>query len=400
MKAADAVIVGGGLAGSATAIGLSRAGVSAVIVEKQSFPRDKPCGEGLLPSGVAHLAALGLGDAMARAEGQPFRGIVYRFEDLEAVGSFAPGECGYGVRRSALDAIVHEAARRAPGVEILRGAAKSIAPCGDGVRVRLVDGREVHGRILIGADGPRSLVRRAAGLDGGVPSRGRYGLRQHFELASGAALPDRVEVSFHEGYELYLTPSAPGVVGLAALCERDTLQAGEGSKAERLLSLLRGGPRAVRARLAGAKPASAPLSCGPLRVRARRVAEGRVLLVGDAAGYVDAITGEGMSLALGTSALAARAVAAALRAGIPRERAFAGYARARARLFREHALLTHAVVFLSRHPRLCRRVVARLAAHPDLFSRLLAVNHGARSLVSLGALDWMKILFGSRRLAV
>lgn len=399
---ADVVIVGGGLAGSAAAIGLARAGIETVVLEKRPFPRDKPCGEGLLPEGVARLAALGLSGAPARAGGQPFRGIIYRHGPVEARGDFERGACGYGVRRLLLDAVVQQAARAA-GATFIEEAARHLAvddgPRASGrdgapetVRVATVAGREIAARAVIGADGPQSFVRHAAGLDGGPPRDGRYGLRRHFRLAAGVPLPERVEVSYHDGYELYLTPAAPGVVGIAALCEREVLRAAEGSKAERLAALLEGAPAAVRERLAGAAPESDPLACGPLRVRAKRVVRGPVLLIGDAAGYVDAITGEGMSLALGSSALAVDAIFAWLRGGTPREAAFAEYARRRAALFRDHALLTHAVVFFARRPALGRLAVRALAAEPALFARLLSVGHGEIGIAGgLASFAWDRL---------
>ena len=123
------------------------------------------------------------------------------------------------------------------------------------------------------------------------------------------------------------------------------------------------------------------------------------MLVGDAAGYVDAITGEGMSLALSMAELAARAILDARAGHATVAAAFRAYERGRARLFRDHAILTHGLVFLARHPWLARRAVARLAKEPELFTRLLAVNDGRRSLVSLGIVDALKLAAGSRPMA-
>ena len=105
------------------------------------------------------------------------------------------------------------------------------------------------------------------------------------------------------GYELYVTPVGPDVVGVAALIEKRVLTEGRGRPEERLQQLLAGAPDEVRARFDGATPLGPALSCGPLRVLCRRPWSQRAVLVGDAAGYVDAITGEGMSLALRTAEL-------------------------------------------------------------------------------------------------
>ncbi|MFZ9888437.1 MAG: NAD(P)/FAD-dependent oxidoreductase, partial [Myxococcota bacterium] len=153
-------------------------------------------------------------------------------------------------------------------------------------------------------------------------------------------------------------------------------------------------PASLTDRLGGAEPLGPALACGPLRVKAKRVYGDKTLLVGDAAGYVDAITGEGMSLALSTAGFAAEAAVATLRDGVSMRAAFRRYAQERARVFRDHALLTHGLVFLARHPVLVRRAIGRLAHEPSLFTRLLEVNDGRRSFLSLGVVDLLKLGVG------
>lgn len=389
----DVVVVGGGIAGSTTALHLVRAGLRVIIVEQRRFPRDKPCGEGLLPHGVEQLAALGLGDVLEAAQAQPFLGIRYHSQGAIADGDFASGATGRGVRRRHLDEAVQQRAVH-EGAELCHDTARDFRFHDEGVEVVLATGRRLRARLLIGADGPRSKVRHAARLDGGPPTHGRYAIRQHFRLGTGATLPERVEVYAQRGHELYLTPVEPGVVGLAALCERAVMQSGEGKPEERLRQLLRAAPASLTDRLAGADPLGPALACGPLRVKAKRVHGAHTLLVGDAAGYVDAITGEGMSLALSTARFAAEATVATLRDGLSARAAFRRYASERARVFRDHALLTHGLVFLARRPLLVRRAIGRLAHEPDLFTRLLEVNDGRRSFFSLGVVDLLKLGIG------
>jgi menaquinone-9 beta-reductase len=389
---ADVVISGGSLAGCATAIALAQRGISTVIVERAEFPRDKPCGEGLLPHGVEQLEALGVADVLASCDAQPFRGILYRCGPVVAPGDFEGGQLGRGVRRRALDAALQERAKGA-GVRFVRAAVARAIVDETHATLELADGAKVRGRVAVGADGPRSIVRHTLGLDGGPPRAPRYALRQHFTLAAGAPMPDRVEVNALEGFELYLTPVAARTVGVAALCEKPTMEAAHGKPAERLRALIETS-KSLQARLEGAEPASDALACGPLRVRVRDVASGRAVLVGDAAGYVDAITGEGMSLALKTARMCASAIGAVLDGEAP-TLAFSRYRAQRAAVFRDHALLTFGLVEVARRPWLARRTIARLARDPALFSRLLAVNNGTRGFFELSMLDFAKLGLGA-----
>ncbi len=396
-RVVDVAVVGGGLAGSACALELARAGVNVVVVEKASFPRDKPCGEGLLPHGLALLDRLGCGDLPERCGGQPFVGILYHCHGVVARGDFEGGGVGRGVRRRHLD-LAMQARAQAAGAVFQQGSVDDVVLDGDGGTLVLDDGSQLRARLVVGADGPRSRVRHRLGLDGGTAKRARYAIRRHFRLAESSAMPDRVEVHVGGGHELYVTPCEPGVVGVAALIEKPLMGAGQGSPAARLQALIDGCPP-LSARVAGASPIDEALACGPLRVKSRSVWRGRAVLIGDAAGYVDAITGEGMSLALQTAAFASDAIGQIL-GGAPVDDALSRYSRRRSRAFRDHALLTMGLVELARHPVLAKRAIARLAKDPALFSRLLAVNTGARSLWSLGLKDALKLAVGSTPVSV
>lgn len=389
---ADVVIAGGGLAGAATAIALRARGLSVVVCDRAAFPREKACGEGLLPQGLELLHALGIGDVVDDCGGQRFRGILYHCHGVVARGDFEGGQTGCGLRRRELDAAVRARAS-AQGVRLVQGNVSAVRVDDEGGTLTLSDGRSLRGRFVVGADGPRSRVRHELGLDGGAPVWGRYALRRHYRLGPGVALPERVEVHIADGHELYVTPVADGVVGIAALCEKRIMSGGDGKPDQRLSSLIqRCAPLAER--LEGSTPDDEALACGPLRVRTTGVWRGRAVLVGDAAGYVDAITGEGMSLALKTAVLAAEAIddvlaGAALRATMQRYRA------RRMDAFRDHAILTFGLVGLARHPFFARRAIARLAREPALFTKLLAVNNGTKSLRSMGVRDFMKLALGS-----
>jgi flavin-dependent dehydrogenase len=346
--ALDLVVVGGGPAGLATAIEARRAGLAVRVLDRARPPIDKACGEGLMPDAAARLAELGV--ALAPGESYRFRGIRYVEGALAATGDFPEG-AGLGVRRLALHAAL---ARRAAevGAELSWGTAvRGLAP--DGVAT---DGGPVAARCVAGADGLHSKVRRWAGLEAPPAPRRRFGVRRHFAVAPWS---EYVEVHWGPGCEAYVSPVGPELVGIAILWS------GTAGGFEELLARF----PALAARLEGAPIASRDRGAGPLEQRIRGVVRGRVALVGDAAGYLDAITGEGIAVALHQARALAEAVA---RGDLGR------YAAAHRRLARLPNAVTGLVLFLERRPRLRRRALRALAEEPALFSRLLGIH--ARSL--------------------
>lgn len=344
----DAIIAGAGPAGLATAIWARRFGLSVCVVERrQPTPMDKACGEGLMPSGVAALRALGVDpDALRHV---PVRGIRYIQGTTVAEGSFS--RPGLGIRRTELaEALRAEA--RAAGIAMKFGAGVSDHTVHDAGVVSVQAGRDtLRTRWLVGADGLHSPIRKRAGLN--LQPRGprRFGVRQHFACPPRS---ERVEVYWADAAEAYVTPVGPDEIGVAIL--------GRGNQM-RFDALLARFPQ-LQSRLAGARATSSARGAGPFRQRARRRVGDGVALVGDAAGYLDALTGEGVSLALQS----AEALAAALAA-----QRIERYEHDYRRLTRTYMLLTEALVQLAALPKLRRRIVRALAQHPDAFDAFLQV---------------------------
>ncbi|MCD9872544.1 NAD(P)/FAD-dependent oxidoreductase [Streptomyces guryensis] len=337
----DLLIVGGGPAGLATAIHAARAGLDVAVAEPRPTPVDKACGEGLMPGAVRALAELGIAPP-----GHPLRGI--RYLDAEddarqhAEAGFRRGP-GLGVRRTDLHAAL---ARRAAELGVPVHPVKV-----DPVTVRQDTGSVTAAgftaRYLAAADGLHSPVRRHLGLDLPDPRPSRYGLRRHFAIAPWT---DHVEVHWSGRAEAYVTPLGPELLGVAILTgERapfDVQLAGFPSLAGRL----------------PAHASSAVRGAGPLRQRVRGRVAGRVLLVGDAAGYIDALTGEGISLAVAGAAQLVRCI----RGDRPLD-----YEQAWRRASRRHRLLTDTLVRLRAHPRLTHLIVPTAVRLPSLFTGLV-----------------------------
>ena len=216
----------------------------------------------------------------------------------------------------------------------------------------------MRARLLVAADGLSSAIRVREGLERTVGGEPRFGLRRHFALPPWS---DAVEVHFGGGVEAYLTPAGPGRVGVAFLCE--------GAARRSFPELLAHFP-ALAERLAGVAFDSPPAGAGPLRRAARERALDRLVLVGDAAGYHDAITGEGISLALSGALALGDALPDALAAGA-RRAAFASWARGEALRFARYAATARLVLGLARRPGTRRSVLGLLARQPALFSRLV-----------------------------
>ena len=336
----DVLVVGGGPAGLATAIGCAQAGLSVTVAEPREGPIDKACGEGLMPSAVRRLAAIGV-----HPGGHPLAGIRYLDPGGQADARFRRGP-GLGVRRTALHAAL--AGRAAElGVPVLPARVTAFEQDAAGVSAA-----GLRARYLVAADGLHSAIRRACALDPPPARHQRFGLRRHFHVKPWT---DLVEVHWRPGCEAYVTPVAADQVGVAVL--GSSHGGAPGGFGERLAAF-----PALRERLAGAEPASPVRGAGPLRQDVSRRTAGRVLLAGDAAGYLDALTGEGIGAALAQAA----ALADCLAAGRPGD-----YEQAWLRVTRKSRVLTSGLLW-SRHQRLiAARIVPAARRLPWLFSAIV-----------------------------
>jgi flavin-dependent dehydrogenase len=285
-------------------------------------------------------------------------------EDGGRVSGRLPAPGGLGIRRTALTRVLAERAAAAGASLRWNCRVQDVARTPAGWRLATTAG-PLDACLLVAADGLHSPLRHRAGLVGRPARRHRFGLRGHYRLRPWS---DEVEVHLRPGLEAFVTPVGSDRVGLAFLWERGRAPAFEGGRLA-LPALLANYPQ-LAARLGDARLEGAPRGAGPLAQRATACVADRLVLLGDAAGYVDAITGEGLSLAFAGAAVLAAVAPDALARGADAD-ALRPYARAHARLYRRYALVTGAVLGVARRPRLRRPLLRWLARRPTRLETLI-----------------------------
>lgn len=341
----DLLIAGGGPAGLGAAILAAQAGLSAVVVEPRAGVIDKACGEGLMPPAVEALRRMGVEIPVSH----PFEGVRYVRGARQVEGRFDAG-AGLGVRRL----VLHEALRAralALGVQLVEGRVPAFEQRGDRVAALGLTAR--YGVV---ADGLMSPLRARMGLN--LPPRlpPRVGVRRHFRLRPWSPF---VEVHWAEHAEAYVTPVADDLVGIAILYRQDAPSPDRGQAPfERWLALFPD----LLARLGAPPPehGSAARGAGPFEQRVKARVVGRVMLVGDASGYLDPLTGEGVRLALEEG----EAMVAAVRADRP-----ADYERAWRRVARRYLWMTSGLLWVGRHALTRRLILPVCQAVPGVFQR-------------------------------
>lgn len=380
----DVLVVGASLAGASTAIHLARLGLTVQLLDRAEFPRRKACGEGLFPRGVEALEDLGVLDrVLDRARVLDSLRLELGGASVEAgLGSSHPA---IGVRRDMLDAALLDQAR-CSGVEVSLGVtANGLLVSQAGYRGVQTSHGDFEARAIVIADGLRSRMRRVARLDSRVHTQ-RYGVSARYGLHEVAE--PRVQIRMLDGYEVYVTPVGRKVINVALLVGKRRA----GMLAGRLEHSFAAAIQDSGVLPHGATLLDPPLAGGPFPAGARRDWSGNLVLVGDAAGFFDGISGEGMSLALVTSKLAAAAVHRFLQSGSTRH--FVTYERTRRGLARNSNLLARISLLLASRPALGRHVISNLSRRPATFEKILAINSGVSDLSALRPVDLRCLLLG------
>jgi menaquinone-9 beta-reductase len=357
----DICIVGGGPAGLACALALTKSGRGVTVIDCAVPPIDKACGEGLMPDSLAALAALGV---RLPAVGSELHGIRF-FDAQHAVSADFPHGTGRALRRVVLHEILIEQAERV-GVRMLWGVKNVHTRRG---RVSF-NGGHVDAPLVVGADGQKSAVRAEAGLGAVVSERRRYGFRRHYGCAPWSRY---VEIYWANHFQIYVTPVASDQVCVALISTDPHL------RLDAALPML----PALAERLRGVPEATPERGSLSLSRKLRRVCGNGYVLLGDASGSVDAITGEGMCLAFKQS----MALVAALDAGDLRL-----YQESHRKIAARPRRMAALMLVLDSNEPLQRKAMAALAAHPQIFSSLLAAHVGYRPLSDV--FSWRLLSFG------
>lgn len=400
----DVIIVGAGIAGSSAAIALAPHGYRILLLDQAAFPRHKCCGEGVMPQGVAILEEFGLLPAIMARGGARFRGI--RFGNLRGVwaeAEFPSGQdspsLGVVLRRFDLDHLILERAKTFRDVTVREGfrvarvvwegqRAKGV----EGYSVGAADRREVfRSPLTIGADGRDSVFHTGCGISRTYLPRKRFGVTGHLSGLEGVG--PYVEVLMHPGGEIYLAPCGKGVSLVALLLEKRTMRSFHSELADGYMSFLKSVPGfAERMRTAELLPPV--LMAGPLGFTVERCYGPGFLLIGDSAGFLDPITGEGMALTLKSVRAAVPIIQEAFATGNFETHILSRYAEERSRLIEDLFRLTRLILAFSQHKTLANRAIRRLSRDRALFRKLLGVVTGTNRYSEIGLRDKWSLLLG------
>lgn len=381
-RSTDVLIIGGGPAGAATALALARRGYEVALVDRAVFPREKLCGDYIHPLGAAALDHLGLFEEI-RPHAQVLAGmLIVSPAGREVLARFPSGR-GLSVSRAVLDDAILRAAQRA-GVTVETGrAARQVICHGDRWRI-LTDADTWDARVLVGADGLRSIVARGAGLRAGPARQGRYaiglylhGLRTHegfgeMHLARDAycgvsAFPDG-----HANVTMVVNKAVLRAWRSRPAGGSDQQGLGRGLGHHRLDLMLARFPR-LGSRITAGTQVHGMRAIGPLAPTAGTVVGDGVVLVGDAAAFTDPLTGQGVSLALTGALVAAETIDHALRGGDVRAPQLARYAH-----WHQHRLLAlqgflQLVEWIALRTPMIEPLARAWRGHPALAARFLGV---------------------------
>ena len=408
MDRADVVVVGAGPAGATTALRLARAGLDVMLVDRAAFPRAKACGDCISPQANLLLEELGVLSQvrqLAHAELEGWR--IFAHEGSHFGESFR--DCttdprlhtGLAVQRRWLDDALVTAARDA-GVRVQEHVQlrelhfKSDRVTGITIRSAASEQR-IEARFVVGADGLRSIVRRRLRLNGRAPRLRKVALTAH--VPNSARLDSYGEMHLADGRCLGIAPVGDSInltLVVDALRFGPTLK---GKPARAFAQHLEAFPAARDRILAHTLENAELLAAGPFDWPTRGVVRDGAALVGDAAGYYDPFTGQGIFQALHGAKLLAAAVATSL--SQRSDQALIAYERQMRRSMRATRAVQQLIEFVCARRALAVSSIRTLQRTPRAARQLLAITGDMApptSLLSPAALgSFLTALFAGRR---
>jgi geranylgeranyl reductase family protein len=368
-----AIVVGAGPAGSIAALILARAGVEVDLLDRATFPRPKLCGDTVNPGTLAMLDALGVGAAV-RSGSRPITGMLVTGPNGAAIAADYPDNVyGAAIERRHFDSALLAAAVAA-GARLTTGV-RVDAPVIDRQNGRVVGVRvhdrgrhdDLRGDVVLAADGRGSRLGAALGLTRFAATPQRWAFGAYYTGVAGTTTRGEMHIRT-DGYVgiAPLTPELANVCVVRTLARTDRAA---GSRAEETIEAAIREDVTLRERFSAARRVTPPVILGPLAVEAASAGQAGLLLAGDAAGFVDPMTGDGLRFAIRGGVLAAESALKELTTGQPawrallraRRREFSGKWRLNRTLrwlVGSPAALDVAATFGSRWPAAIRTLVA------------------------------------------
>ena len=330
----DVAIAGAGPAGALAAVILARAGARVRLFDRARFPRHKLCGDTLNPGALGvlrrHLDVSALMAASDPIDGMMLTGP----RGVSVRAAYGGGLTGRAITRDALDQWLVSCAVQAGATFEEHANVKRAAIGNDRVSGLVVSMRvdATHpARLVVAADGRRSNVAIGRGLVHQPRRPRRWAIGSYFSGVTGG-VPRLGEMHVRHGHYIGIAPVPGGLTNACLVVPHAGGDAPFGSPAEMLRRHLDADPD-LRGRFEHARPVSTPVTLGPMAVEAAAAGEPGLLLAGDAAGFIDPMTGDGLHFALKGAELAAEVALDVLAGGTPIERAHQVLANRRATAF-------------------------------------------------------------------
>ena len=394
----DVAIVGAGISGSVCAALLARSSFKVALIDKARFPRSKICGEGLMPAGRRLLETLGLTEKLQQAGAKSFSALRFHLPNeriLELDFSKQNSkQLGCVLSRESLDHLLLRFATSHKEVNFREGFKVVKSQIGSQGVELILQTRErcerLKARVLVAADGIKSRFRSVGGIGRLSSGRRRFALRRLYDNYRNSG--QTVDVYCAKGVEAYVAPLSPTQARITLLSYRNTFTLSKGVDAlyEDLLEHF----PAILDRLGKGSQCSAAEATSPVSARFTRCHANRLVLVGDAAGAVDPVTGQGMTIALRDAHLAADILGRALEKNLLTSEHLSVFTKEREDYFLSSYQLGQNLLRVLRFPWLARRVSLALTRSNQLSNKLIALANDPRTAKQLSQIDKFRLLLG------